>query len=94
MGLFLAQALFYTFAPPVLPQRAYRRLRRGGREQGDEDLGQTLGRYRLGTSIYINWPIIGPSKVRATVRQGVTSFSTLSITWFPKAGRRTDRRRL
>lgn len=33
----------------------------------NEDLGQTLGRYGLGTSIYINWPIIGPSTVRDTV---------------------------
>ncbi len=31
------------------------------------DLGQTLGRYGLGPSIYINWPIIGPSSVRDTV---------------------------
>jgi len=31
------------------------------------DLGQTLGRYGLGPSIYINWPIIGPSCVRDTV---------------------------
>jgi len=36
-------------------------------EKRNEDLGQTLGRYGLGTSIYINWPIIGPSNVRDSV---------------------------
>jgi phospholipid-binding lipoprotein MlaA len=36
-------------------------------EKRDADLGQTLGRYRLGPSIYINWPILGPSCVRDTV---------------------------
>ena len=36
-------------------------------ERRDEDLGQTLGRYGLGPSIYINWPILGPSCVRDTV---------------------------
>lgn len=36
-------------------------------EKGNEDLGQTLGRYGLGPSIYINWPILGPSCVRDTV---------------------------
>lgn len=35
-------------------------------EKRSEDLGQTLGRYGLGTSIYINWPILGPSNVRDT----------------------------
>ncbi len=36
-------------------------------EKRNEDLGQTLGRYGFGTSIYINWPILGPSNVRDTV---------------------------
>jgi phospholipid-binding lipoprotein MlaA len=36
-------------------------------EKRNEDLGQTLGRYGVGTSIYINWPILGPSNVRDTV---------------------------
>ena len=36
-------------------------------EKRNEDLGQTLGRYGIGTSIYFNWPIIGPSSVRDTV---------------------------
>ena len=36
-------------------------------EKRNEDLGQTLGRYGLGPSIYIHWPIIGPSCVRDTV---------------------------
>ena len=35
--------------------------------KGNEDLGQTLGCYGLGPSIYINWPILGPSCVRDTV---------------------------
>ena len=29
-------------------------------EKHNEDFGQTLGRYGLGPSIYIDWPIIGP----------------------------------
>lgn len=36
-------------------------------EKRTEDLGQTLGRYGLGPSIYIHWPIIGPSNPRDTV---------------------------
>ena len=36
-------------------------------EKRDEDLGQTLGWYGLGPSIYFDWPIIGPSNVRDTV---------------------------
>ncbi len=36
-------------------------------EKHDEDLGQTLGRYGVGPSIYINWPVLGPSCVRDTV---------------------------
>ena len=36
-------------------------------ERRNEDLGQTLGRYGLGPSLYINWPIIGPSCARDTV---------------------------
>lgn len=36
-------------------------------EKRDEDLGQTLGRYGLGPSIYIHWPILGPSNPRDTV---------------------------
>jgi len=36
-------------------------------ERRNEDLGQTLGRYGLGPSIYFNWPIIGPCNVRDTV---------------------------
>ena len=33
----------------------------------DEDLGQTLGSYGMGPSIYINWPILGPSNLRDTI---------------------------
>ena len=36
-------------------------------EKQNEDLGQTLGHYGFGPSIYFNWPIIGPSSVRDTV---------------------------
>ncbi len=36
-------------------------------EKRTEDFGQTLGRYGLGTSVYINWPVLGPSNVRDTV---------------------------
>ncbi|MCE9614460.1 MAG: VacJ family lipoprotein [Lentisphaerae bacterium] len=36
-------------------------------EKRNEDLGQTLGRYGLGPSIYLNWPIFGPSCARDTV---------------------------
>ncbi len=36
-------------------------------EKRNEDLGQTLGRYGIGTSIYFDWPILGPSNVRDTV---------------------------
>jgi phospholipid-binding lipoprotein MlaA len=40
---------------------------RWGLQKRDEDFGQTLGRYGLGPSIYINWPVLGPSNVRDTV---------------------------
>lgn len=33
----------------------------------DEDLGQTLGRYGIGPSIYLNWPVLGPMNLRDTV---------------------------
>ena len=36
-------------------------------EKRDEDLGQTLGWYGAGPSIYFDWPILGPSNVRDTV---------------------------
>lgn len=36
-------------------------------EKYDEDLGQTLGTYGMGPSIFINWPFLGPSCVRDTV---------------------------
>jgi len=32
-----------------------------------EDLGQTLGRYRMGNGFYIVWPIFGPSTLRDSV---------------------------
>ncbi len=42
-------------------------LNRWHMESSDADLGQTLGHYGVGPSIYIDWPIIGPSNVRDTV---------------------------
>lgn len=36
-------------------------------EKQDGDFGQTLGRYGIGPSIYINWPILGPLCVRDSV---------------------------
>jgi len=36
-------------------------------EKQNGDFGQTLGRYGLGPSIYINWPIIGPLCARDSV---------------------------
>lgn len=36
-------------------------------EKRPADLGQTLGRYGLGSALYIDWPIIGPSCARDTV---------------------------
>ena len=32
----------------------------------EEDFGQTLGFYGLGTGFYINWPVLGPSSARGT----------------------------
>ncbi len=32
-----------------------------------EDLGQTLGRYRMGNGFYIVWPVLGPSTLRDSV---------------------------
>lgn len=34
---------------------------------GDEDFGQTLGRYGVGNGIYLVWPFLGPSTLRDTV---------------------------
>lgn len=36
-------------------------------EKQDEDFGQTLGHYKMGNSIFIEWPFIGPSSVRDTI---------------------------
>lgn len=33
----------------------------------DEDFGQTLGKYEIGSGIFIEWPFIGPSNVRDTI---------------------------
>ncbi|MCF6291327.1 MAG: VacJ family lipoprotein [Desulfobacterales bacterium] len=34
---------------------------------GAEDLGQTLGHYRIGNGFYLVWPFLGPSSLRDTV---------------------------
>lgn len=39
------------------------------------DFGQTLGRWGLGTGIYICWPLVGPSSVRDTVGLVVDAYS-------------------
>ncbi len=40
---------------------------RFGIRRNDEDLGQTLGSYGIGSGLYINWPILGPSNLRDSV---------------------------
>lgn len=39
------------------------------------DFGQTLGRWGLGTGIYICWPVIGPSTMRDTVGLVVDTYT-------------------
>jgi len=36
-------------------------------EKQDEDFGQTLGKYGMGSNYFIEWPFLGPSNVRDTV---------------------------
>ncbi len=36
-------------------------------EKLDEDFGQTLGKYGMGSNYFIEWPFLGPSNVRDTV---------------------------
>lgn len=36
-------------------------------EEQDEDFGQTLGKYRMGHGIFIEWPFLGPSTIRDTL---------------------------
>ncbi len=36
-------------------------------EKQDEDFGQTLGKYGMGSNYFIVWPFLGPSNVRDTV---------------------------
>ena len=38
-----------------------------GLEKSDEDFGQTLGVWGMGTGAYIVWPLFGPSSVRDTI---------------------------
>ncbi len=41
-----------------------------GLEPGEEDLGQTLGSYGIGDSVYIFWPLLGPSNIRDSIGLG------------------------
>jgi phospholipid-binding lipoprotein MlaA len=43
-------------------------------ERKDEDFGQTLGRYGVGSGFYIVWPILGPSNARDTVGMAADFF--------------------
>jgi len=36
-------------------------------EKQDEDFGQTLGKYGMGSNYFIEWPFLGPSNARDTV---------------------------
>ncbi len=36
-------------------------------EKQDEDFGQTLGKYGMGSNYFIEWPFLGPSNVRDTI---------------------------
>ncbi|MBF0133776.1 MAG: VacJ family lipoprotein [Magnetococcales bacterium] len=36
-------------------------------KSGNEDTGQTFGTYGIGDSVYINWPIFGPSNLRDSI---------------------------
>lgn len=40
----------------------------------DEDLGQTLGSYGLGSGFFINWPFLGPSNVRDSIGDAGDAF--------------------
>ena len=48
----------------------------------EEDLGQTLGRYGAGDTLYLVWPIIGPSNLRDSV--GLVGDTLLNpLTYYP-----------
>jgi phospholipid-binding lipoprotein MlaA len=47
---------------------------RFGIRQQNEDLGQTLGSYGIGSGLYINWPILGPSNLRDSIGMVGDSF--------------------
>ena len=46
----------------------------------DEDFGQTLGYYGIGTGCYLVWPLFGPSSVRGTVGM-IGDHSLKPTTW-------------
>jgi phospholipid-binding lipoprotein MlaA len=47
---------------------------RFGIRQENEDFGQTLGSYGIGSGLYINWPILGPSNLRDSIGMVGDSF--------------------
>ncbi|MBF0455956.1 MAG: VacJ family lipoprotein [Magnetococcales bacterium] len=52
-------------------------------ESGDEDIGQVLGNMGVGDSLYLVWPLVGPSNLRDTV--GLVGDTLLSpLTYYPK----------
>ncbi|MBF0584082.1 MAG: VacJ family lipoprotein [Magnetococcales bacterium] len=53
-----------------------------GLKGAEEDLGQTLGRYGAGDTLYLVWPILGPSNLRDSV--GLVGDTLLNpLTYFP-----------
>ena len=62
------------------PAKAWLHLR-----QRDEDFGQTLGVWGLGTGWYLTWPIGGPSSVRDTVAAPV-NIALDPATYLPGVG--------
>jgi phospholipid-binding lipoprotein MlaA len=46
-----------------------------GLEKHDEDFGQTLGRWGVGTGAYLVWPILGPRTARDSLGLGVDLFA-------------------
>ena len=49
----------------------------------DEDFGQTLGKYKMGQVLFIQWPFLGPSTLRDTLGYvGDTALDPLTILSF------------
>jgi phospholipid-binding lipoprotein MlaA len=54
-------------------------------KQKQEDFGQTLGFYGVGSGFYIVWPILGPSNVRDTIGL-ITDGLANPMTYMPNRG--------